>query len=96
MRFLATHSLPPNSIKPEQLQQVAQALQTDPQCRGIRSFGSLSEGRIACVIEAPDKRTLQAFFQRMMLPYDSIVAVEFEGDRGTVRLEQAQPAHAQA
>ena len=97
MRFLCTHSLPPGSLKPEQVRQVAEAMQKDPQVHGIRSFGNLTEGKIACVVEAPDKQTLASWYQKMMMPYDTIVPIEFEGDRGNIRQEvvpQAVHAHA--
>jgi hypothetical protein len=35
-------------------------------------------------MEAPDKDTLAAWFQKMQMPCDSITSVELEGDHGTV------------
>ena len=52
---------------------------------------------LACVVEAPDQQTLASWFQKMMMPYDAIVPIEFEGDRGNIRQEvvpQAVHAHA--
>jgi hypothetical protein len=83
-KFMCTHSLQPQSLTFEQVQQVTQAAQHDPDVRGYRSFLNLTEGKIICVIEAPSKEKLGNWFKKMGLPYDSITAVEIEGDRGSV------------
>ena len=49
-----------------------------------RSFCNLSEGKIMCVMEAPDKKSLAAWFEKMHVPCDGIAAVELEGERGDV------------
>jgi hypothetical protein len=36
-------------------------------------------------MEAPDKKSLAAWFEKMKVPCDGITAVELEGERGTVR-----------
>ena len=56
----------------------------DPVIKPYRSFCNLSEGKIVCVMEAPDKKTLAAWFEKMHVPCDGISPVELEGDRGTV------------
>jgi hypothetical protein len=91
-KFLCTHTLPPHAVTPEQLRQIAQVAQSDPRVRGYRSFCNLSEGKIVCIMEAPDKAALAEWFQKMKMPFDAIVPVEFEGDRGNVREES--PAYA--
>jgi hypothetical protein len=83
-RFMSSHSVPPGAIKREQVDQLADTARSDPVIRPYRSFLNLSEGKIVCVMEAPDKDTLAAWFQKMQLPCDSISSVELEGDRGTV------------
>ena len=37
-----------------------------------------------CVMEAPDKKSLAAWFEKMHVPCDGIAAVELEGERGDV------------
>jgi hypothetical protein len=81
---MSSHSVPPGAIKREQVDQLADTARNDPVIRPYRSFLNLSEGKIVCVMEAPDKDTLAAWFQKMQLPCDSISSVELEGDRGTV------------
>ena len=92
MKFMCTHTLPPHTVTPEQVRQLAQAAQSDPHVRGYRSFCNLSEGKVVCVMEAPDKQTLVRWFADMKLPFDAIVPVEFEGDRGNVREEASAMA----
>ncbi len=87
MKFLCTHTLPPHGVTPEQLRQLGLAAQSDPKIRGYRSFCNLSEGKAACVMEAPDKNTLIEWFRQMKMPFDTIVPVEFEGDRGNIHEE---------
>ncbi len=83
-KFMSTHTMPPGGFTREQLNQFAQAAQQDPVVRGYRSFTNLSEGKAACIMEAPNKETLAAWFQKMGMPYDSITRVELEGDRGVI------------
>ena len=83
--FLATHSLPPNAVTIQQVQRISQMAQQDPVTKGRRSFGNLSEGKVACILDAPNREALAAFFERNRRPFDAIVPVEFEGERGTIR-----------
>lgn len=83
-KFMSSHTMPPGALKREQVNQMADAARTDPAIRPYRSFLNLSEGKIVCVMEAPDKNTLAAWFQKMHMPCDSISPVELEGDRGLV------------
>jgi hypothetical protein len=48
-------------------------------------FSQSSEGKIVCIIQAPDERALATWFQKMQMPCDSITAVELEGNLGTVK-----------
>ena len=72
-KFMSSHTLPPGAMKREQVNQLAEA-----------AFCNLSERKIVCVMEAPDKKTLAAWFEKMHVPCDSISPVELEGERGTV------------
>ena len=48
------------------------------------SFLNLFEGKVFCVMEAPSKKALDAWFQKTM-PFDYITPVELEGERGVVK-----------
>lgn len=84
-KFLCNHTVPPGGVTREQLSQLSQAAQQDPVVKGHRSFSNLSEGKIVCIFEAPDKDTLGAWFQKMGLPYDSITLMELEGAGGVIQ-----------
>jgi hypothetical protein len=84
-KFMSSHSVPPGSVSREQVNQLAQAAQGDGTIRPYRSFLNLSEGKLLCVMEAPDHETLAAWFAKMQMPCDGITPVELEGERGTVQ-----------
>jgi len=84
-KFMSGHTLPAKALKREQVNQLAQAAQNDPKVRPYRSFLNLSEGKAVCIMEAPDKETLAAWFKKMKMPCDYITPVELEGDRGMVK-----------
>jgi Nickel responsive protein SCO4226-like len=83
-KFMSTHTLPPGAMKREQVSQLAEAAKSDPVIKPYRSFCNLSAGKIMCVMEAPDAKTLSAWFEKMKVPCDGITAVELEGERGAV------------
>jgi hypothetical protein len=95
-KYMCTHTLPPGGLTFEQVCGVAEAAQHDPNVRGYRSFINLTEGKACCIMEAGDRETIAAWFERMNLPYDSIIPVELEGDRGVVEDARLQPATAGA
>jgi hypothetical protein len=84
-KFMSTHTLPPGAMKREQVNQLAEAAKNDPVIKPYRSFCNLSEGKIMCVMEAPNKQALADWFQKMSVPCDSISPVELEGERGSVQ-----------
>jgi hypothetical protein len=84
-KFMSTHTMPAKALQREQVNQMAQAAQSDPVVRPYRSFLNLSEGRVFCVMEAPNKEALAAWFQKMKMPCDFIAPVEMEGDCGVVK-----------
>ncbi|MGB7159682.1 MAG: nickel-binding protein [Tepidisphaeraceae bacterium] len=84
MRFLSTHTVPAGAIQREQIDQMAQAARNDPVVQPYRSFINLSEGKVVCVMDAPNEGALTEWFQKMGFPVDYIAPVELEGDRGTV------------
>jgi hypothetical protein len=84
-KFMSSHSLPAGALKREQVNQMAKAAQDDPVVKPYRSFLNLSEGKVFCILEAPNKEALAAWFQKMKMPCDYITPVELEGDRGIVK-----------
>ena len=84
-KFMSSHTMPAGALQPEQVNQLAQAALNDPTVHSYRSFLNLAEGKIFCVMEAQNKETLAAWFQKMQLPCDYITQVELEGDRGQVQ-----------
>lgn len=81
---MSSHTVPGGAISREQIDQIAQAAQQDPVVKPYKSFLNLSEGKIMCIMEAPDEAALAAWFGKMQMPCDSITAVEFEGECGVV------------
>ena len=84
-KFRCTHTVPPGKFSAEQLKQFADAAQNDPMVRGYRSFANLAEGKAICVMEAPSRDAVAAWFTKMGMPFDTISKVELEGDRGTIQ-----------
>ena len=84
-KFMSSHSVPGGTLTREQINQIAQAAQNDPIVKPYRSFLNLTDGKIVCIMQAPDQRSLATWFQKMQMPCDSITAVELEGDLGTVK-----------
>jgi hypothetical protein len=84
-KFMSNHTMPAGAMKREQVDQLAQAAQNDPIVQPYRSFLNLAEGRVFCVMEAPSKEALTAWFKKMNMPCDNITPVELEGERGTLK-----------
>jgi hypothetical protein len=82
--FMSSHTLPPLAMKRDQVSQLAQAAKDDPVIKPYRNFCNLTEGKIVCVMEAPDKQSLAKWFEKMQVPCDGITPVELEGDRGNI------------
>jgi len=83
-RFLCVHTVPSNAFTREQVRELTQAAQQDPEIRGYRSFLNLSEGKIACIMEGPSREAVMAWFDKMGVPYDWVAKVELEGERGNI------------
>jgi Protein of unknown function (DUF4242) len=84
-KFMSNHTMPAGSLKREQVDQMAKAAQSDPVVKPYRSFLNLAEGKVFCVMEAPSKDALAAWFSSMQMPCDDITPVELEGERGAVK-----------
>lgn len=90
-KYFSAHTVPPGVLSYELVCQVAEAGQQETEVRGYRSFFNLSEGKVWCIVEANDRETVAAWFDKMHIPYDSIDLLELEGDRGTIEDLRAQP-----
>ncbi len=84
-KFMCSHTLQPGKFTADQVRELQQATQKDPTVKGYRSFINLVEGKAMCVLEAPNKEALSSWFKKMEMPFDSIVQVELEGERGTLQ-----------
>ena len=84
-KFMSSHTVPAGALTREQINQIAKAAQNDQTVQPYRSFLNLSQGKIVCVMEAPDEGALATWFQKMQMPCESITPVELEGDLGIVR-----------
>jgi hypothetical protein len=84
-KFMSSHTMPAGALKREQVNQLAQVAQNDATVRPYRSFLNLTEGKVFCIMEAPSKEALAAWFQKMQMPCDYITSVELEGERGAVK-----------
>jgi hypothetical protein len=82
-KFMCTHTV--KGFTRDQYCQVAVASQQDPSVKGLQSFANLTEGKIYCVWQAPQREAIAAWFQKMNVPYDSITQIELEGAGGTVQ-----------
>ena len=78
-KFMCQHTLQPGAMTQRVMDMFADSAQEHAAIRGYRSFLNLTEGKIVCVVEAPSKEVLAAWFEQMRMPCDSIVHVEFEG-----------------
>jgi Nickel responsive protein SCO4226-like len=84
-KFMSSHSVPAGAMNREQVDQMAQAASQEKEIHPYRSFVNLSEGKVFCIMEAPHKEALSAWFKKMKMPCDYITPVELEGDRGDVK-----------
>lgn len=84
-KFMSSHTMPAGAMQRAQVDQLAQAAQSDAVVKPYRSFLNLAEGKVLCVMEAPSKDALSAWFKKMNMPCDYITPVELEGERGTVK-----------
>ena len=82
---MSSPCVPAGTMTRDQVNQLADAAQADGTIRPYRSFLNLSQGKVFCVMEAPSKDALAAWFKKMQMPCDLITPVELEGDRGAVQ-----------
>jgi hypothetical protein len=84
-KYMSSHTMPAGAMKREQIDQMAKAAHADTTVRPYRSFLNLAEGKVVCIMEAPTKEALSAWFTKMNMPCDYITQLELEGERGTVQ-----------
>jgi hypothetical protein len=84
-KFMCIHTVPPGSLTPERVRQFAKAAQEDPMVKGYCSFVNATQGKAICVFEAPSKKEVAAWFNKMGMAFDSITKVELEGDGGNIQ-----------
>ena len=84
-RYMVAHTIGPNSLNRQQVEEISSAMQQDPVLRGYRSFANLSDGKVVCVIESPDQSSVTDWFRKAGVPVDWIAKVELEGERGQIR-----------
>jgi hypothetical protein len=95
-KYICLHTVPGGSMTREQVCQLADAAQHDENVRGYRSFINLSEGKVVCILEADDADAIDTWFNKMQVPYDTIVPLELEGERGDVHDLRRESARAGA
>ena len=95
-KYMGIHTLPAGAMTRDQVCQVAEAAQHESNVRGYRSFINLTEGKACCILEANDRESIVAWFQKMGLPFDSVVELEYEGDRGVIQDLKEEPVMASA
>ncbi len=83
-RFMAIHTLPPKGMTLQQVEDFARTTQKDKVVKGRLAFGNLAEGKVVCIMDAPSKADLTAFYASKKMPVDSITQLEFEGQAGDV------------
>ncbi len=83
-KFMSCHTMPPGAVQRHQMDQLAEAASADAVVNPYRSFANLAEGRVFCIMEAPSREDLEAWFAKMQMPCDYVTALELEGDRGVI------------
>lgn len=84
-RYMGIHTLPTDAFSYEEVCRIADASQHDERVKGYRSFLSGSGGKAVCILDAPDKESVEAWFREMKLPTDAVCEVEIEGEGGTMK-----------
>ena len=83
-KFMSMHTMAPGAFTREHIEAMAQAAQNDPVVQPYRSFCCLGEGRAVCVLEGPDKASVELWLRQMNMPTDCVALLELEGDRGVI------------
>lgn len=70
---------------------MAKAARSDPVVKPYRNVLNIADGKVFCVMEAPTKEALDAWFAKMQMSCDYIASVELEGKRRAHLLRPAVP-----
>jgi len=81
MRYVVEHKLDPGTTR-SQFDECEKKLTTSPDIRDHHSFINLSEGRAICTFDAPDREKLERWLDENKMSFESIWAVELEGEHG--------------
>ena len=60
-KFMSVHTLSPGGMRREQIEAMARAAREDPVIKPYRSFCSLGEGKAVCILEGPDKESIETW-----------------------------------
>ena len=77
-RFFALHTVGPNVVTREMVETAGAHAKAEKNIPSYRSFINMTEGHAACVIDAPSKQWLLAYFEQLKLPVNAIFEVEIE------------------
>jgi hypothetical protein len=77
-RYFALHTVGPNVVTREICEQAGAHAKAEEKIPSYRSFINMTEGHAACVIDAPSKEWLLAYFKTLNLPVNAIFEVEIE------------------
>lgn len=91
-KFLSIHTIPPGGLTPERIREIAETFTPGADVHGYRSFHSLTEGKIAWILEAPSKDAVVAWCHRVDLPLDAVTQLELEGHVGVIKDAAAEDA----
>ncbi|HVT80962.1 MAG TPA: hypothetical protein VHM90_09915 [Phycisphaerae bacterium] len=84
-RYFALHSIGPNVVTRQMVEDAGAHARLQNEIPGYRSFINMSEGHAACVIDAPSKEWLLEYFKSLNLPVNALFEIEIETLNGTTQ-----------
>jgi hypothetical protein len=82
LRFCTLHTWP--GLTRATMEELRRALRHDPDVRLLRILGGPSSKRLVCVVDAFEPDAVPRWFQSRGYPLDSMFALEYEGDHGSI------------
>jgi hypothetical protein len=82
LRFCTLHTWP--GLTRATMEELRRALRHDPNVRLLRILGGPAEGRLVCVVDAFSREAVPAWFAARGYPLDTVFALEYEGDHGSI------------
>ena len=61
----------------KRVKQLEEAIEDSSEVKGGQSIYSVAEGKAVSILEAQDQQTLAEWFQKMEMPHESIIPLEF-------------------